>query len=184
MKIYTKGGDRGETSLVTGRRVRKDDALIEAYGTVDELNAFCGLLVTATDHEVIVGELGFVQNCLFNIGSILARDNADIKDFPVITQTHTEHLERAIDRHNSVLKPLRNFILPSGSKAIALSHICRTITRRAERKVVALEADTEDIGLVLIFLNRLSDYFFILARSFARIEGVEEVPWNAQPQEL
>jgi cob(I)alamin adenosyltransferase len=178
MKVYTKGGDRGETSLASGRRVRKDHAPIEAYGTVDELNAFCGLLAAEISSKEIYGELSRIQNGLFNVGAQLARDNAKMDSYPEISQEDIDFLETAIDAYDSRIAPLRHFILPGGSKSIALCHVCRTVTRRAERRVISLEVETPEIERIIIFLNRLSDYFFILARYCAHIDGVEEIKWQ------
>lgn len=179
MKIYTKGGDRGETSLVSGARVRKDDIRIEAYGTVDELNSFCGLLAAKNDIPQIKAELSYIQNCLFNVGSILAKDNVVMDGYPQVTEKDVSRLEEFIDEHNGQLKPLKHFIIPGGSENIAFCHICRTITRRAERRVIAIESINKEIDIIVIFLNRLSDYFFILARYFTSMAGLPEIKWRS-----
>lgn len=178
MKIYTKSGDKGTTSLVSGRRVGKDEILLEAYGTVDELNSFVGLLIAEEVSSTLSQQFGLVQNKLFNIGSLLAKDGLEIEDYPRIVEGDVSQLEQWIDNYNEELTPLKNFILPSGSKAISLAHICRTICRRAERRTIAVDGGVEGIEIIIQYLNRLSDYFFICARSIARLQNVHEVNWN------
>ncbi len=178
MKIYTKSGDQGTTSLVSGRRVDKDEILLEAYGTVDELNSFIGLLIAEDMSSILNLQFNTIQNKLFNIGSILAKDGLDLEDYPTIADQDVLQLEQWIDEHNENLSPLTNFILPSGSKAIALAHVCRTICRRAERRTIAIDSPVDSVEVIIQYLNRLSDYFFICARHIARIQKVEEVNWN------
>ena len=180
MKIYTKGGDKGETSLASGRRIEKFNELIEAYGTVDELNAFVGDLMSSCRILLINDELARIQYLLFNVGSILARDGVKSDSYPTIVEANITELEHWIDQYAEVLEPMTSFILPSGSHTIAKAHICRTVCRRAERRVLAIEGEINDHDLLIIYLNRLSDYFFTLARYFATIEGVEEYLWNAE----
>jgi cob(I)alamin adenosyltransferase len=181
MKIYTKGGDKGETGLFGGERVSKDSTRIEAYGTVDELNSFIGLaLIEAKDKEV-KKLLEKIQNTLFVLGADLSTpDNEKNKNhnIPRISKSYYEEIEKEIDKFDSRLDELRNFILPGGSKGAALLHICRTICRRAERRVVALNNIVNLNPDIIILLNRLSDLFFVLARYENKISGIEDVKWQ------
>lgn len=177
MKIYTKTGDKGMTGLFGGARISKDDIRIEAYGTLDELNSFIGTLITSIDLEDQNTILTEVQNRLFTIGSNLASDPSKEMITPDLTEDDIKQLEDAIDNMNEYLDPLRAFILPGGSMAIGLAHQCRTICRRAERRVVSLSNVSivdEHIGR---YLNRLSDYLFVLGRMIAKSQGIPEVNW-------
>lgn len=178
-KIYTKTGDKGETGLFGGSRISKAHIRIEAYGTIDELNAFIGSLDDlASVNDCNIAHLELIQNELFNIGSVLASDPEKELVVPNITNKHVTQLELLIDEMNTELPALKNFILPSGHVLISTAHICRTVCRRAERAVVLLnESDNLD-ELVLIYLNRLSDYLFTLARYFAFKFGIEEKAWK------
>ncbi len=178
MKIYTKSGDKGSTSLFGGTIVSKDDIQIEAYGTVDELNAFIGGLISSISDEALVKELEEIQPLLFDIGSHLASDGTSTQYLPVLNPEMTETLEKAIDLMTDKLPPLKSFIMPGGSVAVSQAHICRVVCRRAERRVTALANVKEVNSLIIIYLNRLSDYFFVLARYIAMSEGVEEIKWN------
>lgn len=173
MKIYTKTGDKGETSLLGGTRVSKSDARIEAYGTIDELNSCIGLVVSSvkTHREFLIS----IQHHLFNAGSILASDGRKQFKLPEITDKDIHALEVEIDRMNEILEPLKNFILPGGSVAASHAHVARCVCRRAERRVVDLKEDYSDI---VKYLNRLSDYLFVLSRSILQEEGVPEVKWD------
>ena len=173
MKIYTKTGDKGETSLLGGTRVSKAHQKIEAYGTVDELNSSIGVLRSFTDLESET--LSEVQHVLFNIGSLLATEREVNFELPSIDSSDVERLERSIDQMNEGLEPLRNFILPGGSKAAGFAHMSRTICRRAERRVVVLEQLDPQI---VHFLNRLSDYLFVLSRAILKSEGQSEINWK------
>lgn len=174
MKIYTKSGDKGQTSLVGGTRVSKSDQRIEAYGTVDELNSALG--VVASLHSLYTVFLNDIQHKLFNIGSTLAAEN-DLKfELPSVDLEDIAVLEKEIDRINSGLEPLKNFILPGGSLLSAHTHIARCICRRAERRVV--ELDEPRFSIHVQYLNRLSDYLFILSREWLRVEGKPEVIWK------
>jgi cob(I)alamin adenosyltransferase len=178
MKIYTKTGDAGETGLFGGKRVSKDDLRIEAYGTTDELNAFIGQLIAQMKDEDVVGLLLQIQNDIFVMGSMLSMPSDQNFEIPTITESQVSVLERAIDKMESSLEPLRNFILPSGHLSISSCHVCRTVARRAERRVVSLE-DVEVIDPVIKkYLNRLSDYFFVLSRYVAHSLGVQETIWK------
>jgi cob(I)alamin adenosyltransferase len=181
MKIYTKGGDKGETGLFGGERVSKDSLRIEAYGTVDELNSFIGLAIIETKDPEVKALLNKIQGTLFTLGSDLATpENQKNKTYtiPRITKSHAEEIEKEIDKFDSKLEELRNFILPGGCKSSALLHICRTICRRAERRVVSLNNGVNVNPDIIIFLNRLSDLFFVLARYENKISGTEDVKWQ------
>jgi len=177
MKIYTKTGDKGMTGLFGGARVSKDDIRIEAYGTLDELNAFIGTLLSSMNVKGQNEILTEVQNRLFTIGSNLASDPAKEMITPDLTEADIKILEDAIDNMNESLAPLRAFILPGGSVAVGIAHQCRTICRRAERRVVTLSNVSEVDSHIGRYLNRLSDYLFVLSRMIAMEQGVDEVNW-------
>ena len=181
MKIYTKTGDKGKTALFGGKRVEKDDIRIEAYGTVDELNSNIGLLHSFVNSEEIKNELLYIQSRLFDCGAILATDPDKNLIASKISSEDYELLENAMDRMNTELPELRAFILPSGSKEIAIAHICTSVCRRAERRVVTFVNAVKGIAAnVVIYLNRLSDYFFVVARFVGKELGAEEVVWTAR----
>lgn len=165
MKIYTKTGDEGMTSLVGGKRVKKCCARLDSYGSVDELNSFIGLLVTYITDEADIAFLQKIQGELFIVGGSLATDLSVSEARCEVTQAMISDIESEIDRLSVLLPPLRSFVVPGGSRASALAHVCRTVCRRAERCVFAL---IEEGGAVeenvAVYLNRLSDYFFVLAR--------------------
>jgi cob(I)alamin adenosyltransferase len=173
VKIYTRTGDAGETSLFGGRRVTKDDPRIEAYGTVDELNSFLGAARAAWPESPIDPELHAIQRDLFDIGALLASSD---ERFPGVAPSRIEDLERAIDAMEEKLEPLKSFILPGGTEAAAALHVARAVCRRAERLVVALE--DENARTTLVYLNRLSDYLFVAARFANHAAGVRDVPWT------
>lgn len=181
MKIYTKSGDKGKTSLLGGKRVSKHHLRIESYGTVDELNSFIGLVndqIPESENE-IKQELTTIQELLFTIGSSLAAD-PDNKEFIIKPDIKTEdilHLEQAIDRMTSALPALTHFILPGGHVAISTCHVARTVCRRAERLIVYLSENEPVEPIVIQYLNRLSDYLFTLCRAIGFIYGVEEKRW-------
>lgn len=175
MKIYTKTGDSGTTGLFGGARVRKDDIRIEAYGTVDELNSFVGQLI---DHSTNVDLLNTIQHRLFTIGSTLACDpSKDQLVTPDIKEEDILQLEVAMDNMEASLPPLKNFILPGGHPAVSAAHVCRTVCRRAERRVISLNRESPLDSLIIKYLNRLSDYFFVLGRKLTVDHGAMEVPW-------
>jgi len=178
VKVYTKSGDKGSTSLVSGRRVSKDEILLEAYGTVDELNSFVGLLGAENLEKALSEQLIMIQNQLFNIGSLLAKDGYEIEDYPTIEEDNISYIESWIDKMTEPLQPLTTFILPSGSRAIALAHVCRTVCRRAERRVVACEDHIDIKDRIVRYLNRLSDYFFTCSRYIAHCDQIDEVSWS------
>ncbi len=181
MKIYTKTGDAGSTSLFGGTRLSKADLRIESYGTVDELNAHIGLLRDQQVNASRKSELISIQELLFTIGSMLAAEpgNEKIK-IPVISESHIHSLEKEIDTMESKLPPMRNFVLPGGHISVSTAHVARTVCRRAERLCVALHAASPINVLILKYLNRLSDYLFVLSRMISQETGAEEVPWKPQ----
>ena len=176
MKIYTRTGDTGETSLFGGARVRKDDARIEAYGTVDELNSFIGVARASWLSSPFDGQLHAIQSDLFDIGAHLASPGTSRFTGPDPARVAT--LERDIDAMESELAPLKTFILPGGSLGAAQLHVARTICRRAERLVVALRDDDEATKASITYLNRLSDFLFVAARFANHQQGVADVPWT------
>ncbi len=176
MKIYTKTGDAGETSLIGGERVRKDHRRIEAYGTVDELNSHLGVVRATWPQGAIDAQLNEVQCDLFEIGAFLAT-HAPNEKFHGAPEEHIEALEREIDRMDAELAPLKNFVLPGGSAPAATLHVARTVCRRAEREVVALGEPGDDMSRAIRYLNRLSDYLFVAARYANRRLEVADVPW-------
>ncbi len=177
-RIYTKTGDKGETTLFGGRRVLKSHLRVDAYGTVDELNSFVGWLRDSGNDGHVREILSHIQHRLFTVGAHLASDPEKHPPTPDLLPADIELLEHEIDVMDKNLPVLKNFILPGGHPAVSVCHVCRTICRRAERLVVALhETDPVD-PLVLQYLNRLSDYFFMLARQLAHDLGAEEVIWK------
>jgi cob(I)alamin adenosyltransferase len=186
MKIYTKTGDDGQTGLFGGGRVAKDDLRIEAYGTVDELNAAIGVARAARLPADIDAILSTIQNDLFVAGAELAtpaesRDKLD-KRSDTLSERHIERLEAAIDRFDARLEPLAEFILPGGDPAAAALHFARTVCRRAERRVVSLQRSAADAAsdAVMIYLNRLGDLLFVLARAAGAAAGVSDAPWRKE----
>ncbi|MCS6981068.1 MAG: cob(I)yrinic acid a,c-diamide adenosyltransferase [Flavobacteriales bacterium] len=183
MKVYTRKGDKGTTQLFGGARVPKHHVRIEAYGTVDELNSFIGWLRDQINDESVREELLIIQNELFVAGSILASQPGKNKlQVPTLEKNSVTRLEQAIDAMDAHLEPLRYFILPGGHPAVSAAHLCRTICRRAERCVTSLgETEPDTVPPVILeYLNRLSDYFFVLARHLARLLSVPEIPWIPQ----
>lgn len=186
-KIYTKSGDSGMTSLVNGRRVPKYDLRIETYGTVDELNATLGV-VAASIRELegetpalarLGGIVGRVQHELFNLGSLLATDAAEVKPYQArITPADVAQLESEIDQMNEELPELHSFVLPGGARLNAELHVSRTVCRRAERLLAALAQQEEAPGEALHYLNRLSDVLFVWSRWASKALGVPEVLWS------
>jgi cob(I)alamin adenosyltransferase len=176
MKIYTRTGDAGQTSLFGGSRVNKDDPRIEAYGTIDELNSFIGVARAAWSDSLPDEELHRVQMDLFDIGAHLAAPGTS--RFEGVDASRIAQLETGIDAMEAELQPLVNFILPGGSAAAAHLHVARTVCRRAERLVVALQDESEPTRSALAFLNRLSDYLFVAARFANAKHGVADVPWS------
>lgn len=177
-KIYTKTGDKGETGLFGGRRLPKYHGRIEAYGTVDELNAFIGLLSDYVEIPTLVEELKAIQDLLFVIGANLASEPKKENAVPDLTPDDIQLLEQAIDRMDSSLPALKHFILPGGHPAVSHAHVARTVCRRAERLVVALAQEEVVADIIIRYLNRLSDYLFVLARKIGHELGVEERKWE------
>ncbi len=180
-KIYTKTGDTGKTGLIGGTRVPKNHIRIESYGTVDELNAYIGLVsdqIADTHGREILRE---IQDRLFTIGSMLACDpKKEIKmKVPDLHESDVLLLENEIDTMNKILPEMKSFILPGGHITVSTAHICRTVSRRAERLIVELSTTEPDFpSLILKYMNRLSDYLFVLARYIGHINGVEEIKWT------
>jgi cob(I)alamin adenosyltransferase len=179
MKIYTKTGDKGLTSLIGGTRVPKSSLRIDCYGTVDELNSYIGLLrdqdVNATRRDL----LKEIQDRLFTIGASLASDPEKSKmKIPDLHDTDVTLLETEIDQMNTLLPELRVFILPGGHQSVSFAHVARCVCRRAERLVIHLREDSFVADLVVMYLNRLSDYLFVLSRQMGHDLGAEEVSWH------
>ncbi|MGM9712736.1 MAG: cob(I)yrinic acid a,c-diamide adenosyltransferase [Prevotella sp.] len=178
MKIYTKSGDKGETSLASGQRVKKCCPRIESYGTADELNSFIGTLVTYTTDTADRDFLTSVQKTLFVVGAYLATEPKEGGYTPDISCLDglTADTEREIDRLSAMLPQLRCFILPGGVQGAAVAHICRTVCRRLERNIYALKDDGAVVdNSVTAYINRLSDYFFVLARKMNHDNGQDDV---------
>ncbi|HVX09779.1 MAG TPA: cob(I)yrinic acid a,c-diamide adenosyltransferase [Pirellulales bacterium] len=179
MKIYTKTGDRGETGLFGGPRVGKDHPRVEAYGDVDELNAFLGLVRCEPLDERIGSLLANIQNELFDLGAELASPDPEHSGTKWCAGAEITRLESAIDEHEAALTPLKAFILPGGVRSAALLHVARTICRRAERRVVTLSRDEDLSDDVVVYLNRLGDLLFVLARVVNHSAGCGDVPWES-----
>jgi cob(I)alamin adenosyltransferase len=178
MKIYTKTGDDGTTGLIGGSRVPKSDPRIEAYGTVDELNALIGCAAVMAGSS-LVAQLRRIQGELFVIGSHLAAPDgsAKLSSLPALEGEMVHRLEMEIDQTETTLAPLKNFILPGGSECAARLHVARTVCRRAERLVVGAAVEFADRELIIEYLNRLSDWLFVQAREANRVEGIDDIPW-------
>ncbi len=181
MKIYTKTGDKGETSLFGGERVWKNNLRIECYGTVDELNAILGIALTEIKNKEIIDVLNKIQNELFVVGSDLAtpkKETGNQPNVPRISKEHIERLEKQIDSFDSRLPELRNFILPGGSKGASTLHLGRTVCRRAERLVVHLVNEEKISEEIVVYLNRLSDLLFVLSRFENFTSKIEDICWK------
>jgi cob(I)alamin adenosyltransferase len=179
MKIYTKTGDKGTTALFGGKRISKADLRIETYGTVDELNSYIGLVrdqeVNAKRKNILVE----IQDRLFTIGSILATEPGNTKvKVPSITEQDITFLEKEIDAMDAQLPPMKSFVLPGGHPSVSFCHVARTVCRRAERLVIALDAHEKVDALIIQYLNRLSDFLFVLSRKMTAELGAEETPWK------
>lgn len=179
MKIYTKTGDLGETSLFGGKRVKKNNPRVDAYGTVDELNSYIGLIGDFEVNKPYYEFIKEIQDRLFTIGSYLAAD----PDKPALKKPdlHEEDiilLEKKIDLFNDEVPPLTKFVLPGGHQEVSMTHIARTVCRRAERVIVDLSEEIETDPLIIKYLNRLSDLLFVLSRLSAKNLGAKEVFWN------
>jgi cob(I)alamin adenosyltransferase len=181
MKIYTRTGDHGLTSLFGGKRVSKADLRIDTYGTVDELNSWIGLI----RDQPVNGErkefLLFIQDRLFTTGSILATEPGNTKvKIPSLSATDIKNIENEIDKMEGQLEPMKSFILPGGNQSVSFCHVARTVCRRAERLTIALNSTEPVNELVIQFLNRLSDYLFVLARKMSSELGIPDTPWKPQ----
>ena len=188
MKIYTGTGDRGKTSLFSGERVSKANLRVKTYGDLDELNSIIGALIAdlGPKHPELVDEFREIQSDLFVIGAILATtpDSPTLDILPAFTPEKIEVLEKAIDRMAASLPELKGFILPGGHQTAAWAHLARTVSRRTERRLVHLldeyqrDSVPESCKIALIYLNRLSDYFFVAARYCNHVNGVAESLWE------
>jgi cob(I)alamin adenosyltransferase len=179
MKIYTKTGDQGTTALFGGKRVSKADLRIETYGTVDELNSWVGVLRDQGVNDKRKDILIEIQDRLFTIGSILATEPGNTKvKIPVLTEGDIGLLEKEMDEMDTRLAPMKFFVLPGGHMSISYGHVARTVCRRAERLVIALHDQEPVDGLVIKYMNRLSDYLFVLCRMMTTELNVEETPWK------
>lgn len=186
MKVYTKTGDKGQTSLVGGQRVSKCCERLESYGTVDELNSHIGVLITYCADDADKAFLTAMQASLFVVGGYLATDNStrDVRPGNIVTLGMITEVEAEIDRLQALLPPLRLFILPGGSRAASYAHVCRTVCRRAERMILRLaESGAEVDDCVVAYVNRLSDYFFVLARKLNVDNGVDDIVWRRADSE-
>jgi len=181
-KIYTKTGDKGETSLIGGTRLPKHHIRIEAYGNVDELNSFVGLIRDNVSEKELFDLLIEIQDRLFTLGSLLASDPAkDIKmQLPLIKEEDIVLLEKSIDKMNETLPEMKHFVLPGGHTTVSYCHVARCVCRRAERSVLKLAANEKVDELIYKYLNRLSDYLFVLSRKLSRDLKVNEIPWKAR----
>ncbi|PLX03422.1 MAG: ATP:cob(I)alamin adenosyltransferase [Marinilabiliales bacterium] len=177
MKIYTKTGDKGSTSLIGGKRIPKYDLRIEAYGTVDELIAHIGLLRDCNVDQMSNDALLYIQDRLMTCASILATEE-NYEKIPVLTEEDIRCLEIEIDRLDNNIEPLKTFVLPGGHTFVSYAHIARTICRRAERRVIELSEKENVQSTVTMFLNRLSDYLFTLARYWSKKTKSIETPWK------
>lgn len=179
MKIYTKTGDSGTTGLYGGARVSKDSVRITAYGEIDELNALIGLVRAETPHEPVRNALITIQRSLFTVGAQLAAPGVD-PHIESITAKEVDFLERQMDVMGEGLPQLKNFILPGGGRSAALLHMARTVCRRAERSIVQLSKTSgEQVDQwLLIYINRLSDFLFVLARLANQLERIDDIPWK------
>lgn len=176
-KIYTKTGDKGETSLYGGKRILKSDIRIESYGTVDELNSYIGLIRSTIKKGEESSVLNEIQNRLFTIGSILASDPDKELPSPDLLEEDVLLLEKAMDKMEEPLPALKTFILPGASPLSSHAHVARCICRRAERRVITLNQHEVVPEIVIMYLNRLSDFLFMLSRKIAHDEGQAEIPW-------
>ena len=177
MKIYTKGGDAGETGLYGGMRVPKDDLRIRAYGTLDELNAVLGVALAGESSDELRKTLLRVQGELFQLGAELATPRGKKVATTFLEQREIEAFEKEIDAMEAQLKPLKSFILPGGTQKAAWIHLARTVSRRAEREIITLNRAEPLRPAVLQYVNRLSDYLFVLARYLNLQAKVDDIPW-------
>ncbi|ASB47835.1 cob(I)yrinic acid a,c-diamide adenosyltransferase [Alkalitalea saponilacus] len=177
--VYTKTGDKGSTGLIGGTRVSKNDYRLEAYGTVDELNSNIGMIRSYPIDQESIDSIIRIQRQLFTIGSYLATDESvsDLRTKLKTEEAEIEFMELEMDKMESKLPPLSNFVLPGGHPAVAQCHICRTICRRAERRIITMQSQTTVDEWVIRYVNRLSDYFFVLSRHLTNYFQINEIPW-------
>jgi cob(I)alamin adenosyltransferase len=178
-KIYTKTGDKGMTSLIGGTRISKDHLKIETYGTVDELNAWIGVLRDMPENISRKDILKEIQDRLFTLGADLAAEPEQTKKkIPDLFDADIALLEKEMDSMNEEIPPLRAFVLPGGHQSVSFAHVARTVCRRAERHVIRLSREEEVNPLIIKYLNRLSDYLFVVSRKITQELGTEEVAWK------
>lgn len=182
-KIYTKTGDDGTTGLFGGARLSKDHIRIEAYGTVDELNAVIGWMMAVIPDQQIDSLLQNIQSRLFTIGSNLASQPGKEMITPDLLEEDIALLESSIDKMQAALTPLTHFIMPGGSQSVSAAHLARTVCRRAERRCVTLSNESDVEAIIILYLNRLSDFFFVLSRWLADREGVAEIKWQPRKKD-
>lgn len=179
MKVYTKKGDSGTTQLIGGTRVPKSSLRIEAYGTVDELNSHIGLIRDQDIKQLHIDQLLEIQDRLFTLGSLLAADPDTTKmKLPTIDEKDITFLEEAIDEMEKELEPMKNFVLPGGHSTVSFTHIARCVCRRAERIITDLDHNSPVDPVILAYMNRLSDYLFVLSRKFSKDLNAVEQPWK------
>ena len=178
MKIYTKTGDLGETSLLGGKRVLKSNTRIQAYGTIDELNSYLGMVADQEVNKDRIPQLKEIQDRLFTIGSHLALESDKKINLPFIEEKDITFLESLIDEMDAQLPSMKNFVLPGGHISISFVHVARCVCRRAERCIISINEEKQIDPLIIKYINRLSDYLFVLARKMALELGVEETPWK------
>lgn len=180
MKIYTKTGDQGTTALFGGKRISKADLRIDTYGTVDELNSWIGLIRDQPVNGKRKDFLIAIQDRLFTIGSLLATEPGNKKvKIPLLAEADVTALEKEIDDMDAQLPPMRSFILPGGHQSVSFCHLARTVCRRAERLIIALHNQEPADTLIIQYINRLSDYLFVLCRKMSSELSVEDTPWKA-----
>ncbi|HEY3369934.1 MAG TPA: cob(I)yrinic acid a,c-diamide adenosyltransferase [Prolixibacteraceae bacterium] len=186
MKIYTRTGDDGTTGLIGGTRIKKNNIRLEAYGTVDELNSYIGVVRSLYNESHAASVLEIIQDRLFVIGAHLATEGNDemIKKQVPVELTDILLLENEMDRMIDVLPPLNNFILPGGTQATAFCHVARTVCRRAERRIIELSEKTTQEPNLIKYINRLSDYLFVLSRKISMDLKAPEIVWSPDPKEL
>lgn len=179
-KVYTKTGDKGTTGLIGGVRISKSHVRLEAYGSIDELNSFIGLLDSIVIDDHIKSTLTRIQSNLFTIGSYLATDqtNTPLSQFAKLKEGETEYIEKEIDTILDELPERHGFVLPGGCQSASMSHVCRTICRRAERRIIGLSEKANVGEDIISYVNRLSDFFFVLAKKLNFLEGKEEKTWE------
>ncbi len=178
-KIYTKTGDKGTTSLVGGTRLPKDHIKIEAYGSVDELNAWIGVLADAPENKERNAFLKEIQDRLFTIGAELASEpEQNKKKLPELFESDIVVLEKEMDFYNETIPTLRAFVLPGGHPLVSFAHVARTVCRRSERQVISLSHNEEVNPLIIKYLNRLSDYLFVLSRKITQEQNAPEIAWK------